>query len=71
MRITISSDEFLISDIEWPTGSLPGLPDSVVVSIPYYLLDEGEEDDLDDFIIESIFDMTGARPSNSFSFEPV
>lgn len=41
------------------------------MSIPHYLLDDSEDDELDDFILQTIFEMSGAMPSSSFAFEPV
>jgi hypothetical protein len=71
MNIATASDDFVIGDLEWPKGAPDGLPTEVVLSIPYHLLDDAQDDELDDYIADIIHAMVGVCPLDTFSFEPV
>lgn len=66
----LAGEDLLVNDLEWPVGAPAGLPTDLIVPVPEYLLDDEDDDDLNDYIVEAIFDQVGVRPLDTFSFEP-
>jgi hypothetical protein len=68
--VAISAEDLLVSHLKWPAGAPAGLPTNLVISVPEYLLDSADDDELEEYISDAICDQVGTAPLNTFSFEP-
>lgn len=70
MYVQMSGEDFEITGLQWPAGAPAGLPQGAVVFVPYHIRDDDDDSVMEEHITETIFEMVGVRPLDTFECSP-